>query len=89
MSTAADLIMEWMEGNPLRNAAMLARITGVHRSEICKILTGKTPSVATLIKLGEALPAEPVIDLMSELDPGFARLLRRASQKTHSASIEN
>ncbi len=82
MSTAADLIREWMGGHPSRNAAMLARITRVHRSEICKILTGKAPSVTTLIRLVEVLPAEPVLDLLCDLDPAFRRLLSKAEGVT-------
>jgi Helix-turn-helix len=76
-SLAAGLILEWMDGHPSRNLSMLAKQTGIPKSEVSMIMSGKTPSLGNAIKLGAVLPADQVMGLLCDSHSEFRKIFLR------------
>jgi plasmid maintenance system antidote protein VapI len=69
--TLAELINEWIDAYPGRNQARLARITGVPKSTISAIVSGRSPSLEVAIRLGSALSTEQVFAAICSIEPQF------------------
>jgi hypothetical protein len=76
-SMAADMIMDWIDASPSRNAAALSRITGISNAEISLILRGKAPSLETVLRLGEVLSPREILLLLCECDARFRKAFFR------------
>ncbi len=88
MRTIAELIREWMSGDPKRRtAASLSRATGVPKNTLSTILSGnREPGIETAARLARVLPRDEVAMIVLAGQPDI-RILFGCYSRCESPSV--